>query len=179
MIVDNFLDSFDDLKKASVLGEFKDEVNPVDCVTYPLICKDIPENVREEALARLAIFLGRPVKNPVMFMRRSPKGVECPHQVHSDNSMGDYSLMLYINGGGTAMVRHKRSGIAYSPSDERYLHIIHNDQNNSDAWVKTDVVVGEPNRAVVFDSYRLHMAMPVGGFGEGVDARVIMTCFFS
>lgn len=179
MIIDNFLDSFNDLKEASISGIFVDEVNPVDGVVYPLINKYIPENVKSEILQKLAILAGRPVEVSAMFMRRSPKGVSCPHQVHSDISMGAYSMMVYINGGHTGLVRHKKTGVAYSPEDQAYLDLITADQNNADAWVTTDVMGGEPNMAAIFNADRLHRAEPVGGFGEGIDSRVVLTCFFS
>ena len=66
-----------------------------------------------------------------MFMRRSPVGTKCPHQVHSDASMGLHSLMLYINGysGGTSLVSHKKTGISYNPEDQEYVDIIEKDLN--------------------------------------------------
>jgi len=181
MIIDNFLCSFDDLKEHSLRSVFKDEVNPVDKVVYPLICKDIPKNVEIEIYQRLAIYIGDTVKNPVMFMRKSPEGVDCPHQVHSDASMGKFSLMLYLNNhdGGTSLVRHKETGISYNPENQEYVDIVVNDQNNHEAWEITDMVDMKENRAFIFDSRRLHRSEPIGGFGKEHDSRVVLTCFFS
>lgn len=179
MIIDNFIRSFPELNKASRDNGFIDEINPVDGVSYPLICKDIPDKVRTEITEKLTLIKGSPVNINMMFMRRSPEGVNCPHKVHSDNSMGDFSLMLYINGGHTSLVKHKETGIAYAPENEKYVDIIRSDQNNDDAWSVTELMGGKPNMAVIFDASRLHRAEPVGGFGTGKDSRVILTCFFS
>jgi hypothetical protein len=183
MIVDNFIESFPDLKEFSISGDFKDEVNPIDGVIYPLICKEIPKEIESEIIQRLALHMGKPIKNTTMFLRRSPVSVECPHQVHSDISMGSYSLMLYINdsisGTGTSLVRHESTGIAYSPTDEKYIASISDDQNDPDKWIITDMINAAPNRAFIFDACRLHRAEPVGGFGEGESSRVVLTCFFS
>ena len=183
MIVDNFLTTFGQLKEKSISGEFKDEVNDVDGVTYPLICKDIPDAVKDEIGARLSDFLGRDPMGVTIFMRRSPKGVGCPQKVHSDYSMGLYSMMLYINdeqpNAGTALVKHVRTGIAYNPADEDFVRIVRADENVDSAWEVLDFVSMKPNRAFLFQSDALHRAEPVGGFGEGVGARVVLTCFFS
>jgi hypothetical protein len=182
MIIDGFLGSFEELKRASQENEFGDVENPYDGVVYPLISRDIPYVVEHEILSKLERALGRPAENHTIFMRRSPKGVNAPHQVHSDISMGKYSMMLYINegeGAGTSFVKHNRTGIAYNPADEHFVRIVNTDQKKIDAWEIVDFVDAVPNRAFVFEADRLHRAEPVGGFGEGTEARVVLTCFFS
>ncbi len=181
MIIDDFLKSFNELKEASLICEFKDEVNQIDGVVYPFICKDIPNNVENEVFDNLSEYIGDKVKSPIIFMRKSPHGVSCPHQVHSDASMGDFSLMLYLNegNGGTSLVKHNRTGIAYNPESEAFVGIVQSDQNNSDSWAITDMINMKRNRAFIFDSRRLHRAEPVGGFGKEGDSRVVLTCFFS
>ena len=182
MSLDNFLETFPALLKASKDGDFEGAVSPIDGVKYPYICQDIPEEVRQEIEQLLSDYIGKDIKQSTMFMRRSPEGVEAPHQVHSDISMGDYSLMLYINQGesaGTSIVKHKDSGIAYSPGRKEFLDIITHDQNNPEAWEVVYMVSMKPNRAFIFRADTLHRAEPIGGFGEGKEARVVLTCFFS
>jgi len=180
--LDNFLASFQTLLDASIEGDFEGAVSPVDGVKYPHICQDIPEEVRGEIEKLLSEYIGKDIKQSTMFMRRSPEGVEAPHQVHSDISMGDYSLMLYINEGesaGTSMLKHRETGIAYSPENQKYLDIITKDQNNPEAWEVMHMVPMKPNRAFIFRADSLHRAEPIGGFGQGKEARVVLTCFFS
>lgn len=181
MIIDNFIDSFKELKIASINGNFSDVVNDVDDIAYPLISQDIPKNVQSDILRRLEIVHDRPLKDHIMFMRRSPIGINYPHQVHSDVSMGDYSLMLYINNypGGTSLLKHKKSGIAYNPESQEFVDLIVNDGNTPEAWEITEMVHMRPNRAFIFRSDLLHRAEPIGGIGEGAEARVVLTCFFS
>ena len=181
MIIDDFIESFDELRNAAINNDFAGEVNPVDGVLYPLISSKIPVKVENEIISELSELIGRTIDNPFMFMRRSPEGVDCPHQVHSDASMGGYSLMLYINdhAGGTSLVRHKESGISYNPELQEFVDIVVKDQNNPEAWEITDMINMKPNRAFVFRSDMLHRAEPIGGFGSGSNSRVILTCFFS
>ena len=181
MIVNNFIKSFDELKEASINGCFEDQTNPIDGVIYPLICADIPNNVESEIIGNLSNLINKEIENPLMFMRRSPLGVKYPHQVHSDSSMGLYSLMLYINDGigGTSLVRHKDSGIAYNPDSQEFIDIIQADQDTPDKWAMIEMITMVPNKAFIFDSNRLHRAEPVGGFGQDETSRVILTCFFS
>jgi len=182
MIIDNFISSFDSLHEASRSNPFLDQVNPVDGVVYPQVCKEIPEAVEKEVIDNLESVLGRKPEVSIMFMRRSPRGIHCPHQVHSDAAMGKYTLMLYINSGdnaGTSLVRHKESGISFNPASQEFVDVITADQNNQEAWEITDMIEMAPNRAFIFRSDMLHRAEPVGGFGEGVEARSVLTCFFS
>ena len=182
MIIDGFLDTFDELIGSLKSAEFNDLVNPVDGVTYPHISEDIPDNVRDEILSRIEDVLSRSIDNYLMFMRRSPAGVNAPHAAHSDASMGDYSLMLYLNehpGSGTSMVVHKKTGIAYNPELAEFVDIIVRDQNIDDEWEVTDMIEMKKNRAFIFRSDALHRAEPVGGVGEEKEARTVLTCFFS
>lgn len=185
LIIDNFLAEFDALRDYADVAVFEDVVNPIDGVTYPLICADIPEPIKLSMLARLADFKGAEPEQVTMFMRRSPAGVPVPHAVHSDMSMGRYSLMLYLNRfedcrGGTSFLSHRSSGIAYNPGLPEFADIVVSDQNNAIAWDVRELVTMLPNRALIFDASRLHRAEPVGGFGfTSQDARLVLTCFFS
>lgn len=180
MVINDFIESFDSLLSAARYGEFIDELNPVDNVIYPMINKDIPPDVASEIVIKLSDIMDRSIESPFMFMRRSPKGVECPHQAHSDASMGKHSLMLYVQGeGGTSLLRHKESGISYNPESQEFVDVITRDQNVPEAWEIAEMVGLIPNRAFIFRSDMIHRAEPIGGFGEGPEARTVLTCFFS
>lgn len=181
MIVDNFLHNFHELVEYAKTAEFKDETNYVDNVVYPLICSEIPEKIKREVAVKLGGFFKTP-KNPIMFMRRSPKDVECPHKAHSDNSMGKYSLMLYMSdeqGYGTSLLNHKKTGAKHTQYSDAIVSKMMEDQNNDDAWEVYQMTYGKPNRAFIFDAHLMHRAEPIGGFGEGANARTVLTCFFS
>lgn len=184
LIIDNFAPDFDELQKFAFTAEFTDVVNDFDGVTYPLICSSIPDHMKWGVLSLIAKHFAPPI-SPTMFLRRSPEGVPCPHQVHSDASMGRYSLMLYLNAeedceGGTSFLSHRATGIGYNPELAEAVAIVTNDQNNWQAWDERDRVDMKPNRAVIFDASRLHRAEPVGGFGDTPEnTRVVLTCFFS
>lgn len=181
-IIDNFIDSYSDLKKLSIYCKFSDIKNPTDNVTYPNIYSDIPEKIKKEIMSKLCNILHREPEKIMIFMRQSPFGVDVPHIAHHDLSMGLYSLMLYLNDnhdGGTAFIRHKATGMSYAPEDEDFVKIAQFDQNNTDKWAILNKVEMKQNRAVIFDAGLFHCAMPIGGFGEGLEARTVLTCFFS
>jgi len=180
MIIDNFLPSYNLLKDFSKTCTFEDEVNPVDGVVYPHICKELPTEVKKDLLEQLGILFGRNIINPVMFLRMSPEGVPCPHRFHTDSSMGKFSFMLYLDNkqeAGTGFYRH-------IPTDqvrpEHSLEKVIEDCNDNEKWQlesKADMV---ENRAVIFDSELFHAALPFGGYGKTQDdARIVLTCFFS
>jgi hypothetical protein len=182
MIIDNFLESYGALKDHIRCCNFSDIANPVDGVVYPFINLSVPDVVRSELDRRIESIIGRAPENSTVFLRRSPKGVSVPHVAHTDISMGRLSLMLYCNeyeGGGTAFLRHRETGICYSPESQEYVELMQKDQNSPDKWAVVDMAHMEENRAVIFDAGKFHCAMPVGGFGEGFEARTVLTVFFS
>lgn len=184
LIVDDFLDNFEALREAADSVEFKDEVNPVDKVTYPNIFKGIPEGRAQEIESKLALLVGRAIKVNTMFARLSPRGVHVPHQVHTDTSMGDYSVMIYLNRledcrGGTSILRH-HAGMESEPRTEAELKLWQRDYNDPMKWQITDHCAMVPNRMFLFRSDLFHRAEPVGGFGrDASDGRLVLTVFFS
>jgi hypothetical protein len=184
ILINNFLDCFERLKQHAVEGHFEDVENPIDGVVYPGICQDIPDAIRSEVLSKLEALKGCPVIDPVMFMRRSRKGVHAPNQVHNDISHGKFSCMVYINeqrpGAGTSLVSHKETGLQESPTTDEELRTIERDKNTPDKWDIDLLVNMKPNTGCIFPAGRLHRAEPVGGFGTTEeDSRVVLTCFFS
>lgn len=183
MIFDDFLDNFEDLKQFYLSCEFKDEVNPVDGVVYPAICKEIPDSIIGDLFRNIADVIGRPPENPVTFLRMSADGVPCPHRYHTDNSMGQYSLMLYLmdnKEAGTGFARHKQTGLYDAPKTDEELHLTIKDCNDDSKWQIYSSTEMRENRAVIFDSSLFHVALPIGGFGKSQsDARIVLTCFFS
>lgn len=183
IVVDDFLSEFEELQNYAKTAKFADVVNEFDGVSYPLICADIPSHLRLSIFGAIAKHFAPP-ESPTIFMRRSPAGIHCPHQVHSDARMGTHSLMLYLNSeedceGGTSFLSHIATGIGYAPENPQVIPIIEADQNNRDAWAVREMVDMLPNRAVIFDAERMHRAEPVGGFGDTPEnTRVVLTCFF-
>lgn len=182
-LFDDFLETYDQLKAHSLTGTFADLENEKDGVVYPYICTDIPDVVKRELFDKLSAFKGEPIKDPTLFMRMSPAGVEVPHIAHTDIVMGQYSLMLYLHereGSATAFLRHVMTGIAYQPVLDGFVNIVQDDMNDPDAWAVYQRALSKENRALIFDAGFIHRAEPVGGFGESQDeARIVLTCFFS
>lgn len=173
-IIDNALTerTYNDLLIQIACGPFRDEVNGVDGVTYPSICRNIPPSVSGE----VSQVVGAPCN--VQFLRASPAGVVCPHPVHHDGSMGKISIMLYTSEiGGTAIMRHKSTGICSAPDDGQFVDMVSRDTDNLDAWEALEVAEAKPNRMAVFDARMMHAALPFGGSGDGVTSRTVYTRF--
>lgn len=173
---DNLLSpkAFEQLMQAAHERAFEDIRSDIDGVVYPQICREVPELVRQE----VEFLASKPVKS--IFMRRSPEGVHCPQIHHTDNSMGKTSMMLYLeerDGSGTAFVRHHSLGIAYAPKIDALLPMLHEDQNNPEAWVVHSFCEARANRACIFDAGWFHRAEPMGGYGEGPSSRCVLTAF--
>ena len=186
IVIDSFLhaETFRQLKNYSLSQNciFEDVENPIDSVKYPHICKDIPKDVKERVLVSLCEIFNKEIEIHAIFMRRSPDGCHVPHIAHTDNSMGAYSLMLYMNDredAGTAFIRHKETGIMYAPESQEIVELVQKDQNDPEKWAVVDMAHMKENRAVIFDAGKFHCAMPIGGFGEGAEARTVLTVFFS
>lgn len=180
--INDFIKSYDELKEYSNIAKFKDIVNPVDGVVYPHICAEIPEHIKNEILARIKEIKGKEPEGVTMFMRRSPLGVNCPHIIHNDITMGTHSLMLYMNDhndGGTGIVRHVASGMMYQPENPEFVDMAVSDQNNPGAWALWHKFNMKQNSAAIFDAALFHCALPIGGFGENTEARTVLTVFFS
>jgi len=174
-IIDDFLpqDVFTALRQHCDKLSYSGVASPVDGVIYPGISLDIPEFVK--------VFLGCP---KTLFMRLSLKGVEAPHQAHTDSVMGTRSLMLYLNRsehcqGGTSLVRHEHTGMRRDPKTPEELAIWELDTNRRTAWQIYDIAKMQPNRAAIFDAGLMHRAEPVGGFGENAqNGRLVLTAFY-
>ena len=180
--IEDFLEDYSSLEALKSV-EFKDETNDVDGVVYPLILKDVPQPVINDVVFNLTHkVLGRAPINPLIFLRKSPKGVPVPHKFHTDHSMGDYSMMIYMDdedGAGTGMAVHNNTGLTRAPYSQADLDETINDCNNPEKWTVYKRFQMKPNKAAIFDSDRFHVALPIGGYGQGKDSRVVLTCFFS
>ena len=180
--IDDFLEFPDRLVKFAKECEFKDEINPIDGVVYPHICKDIPENILNDVLFNLTYkVLAREPVNPLCFLRMSPDGVSCTHTFHTDNCMGGYSMMIYLQDepkAGTGFAQHIKTGAMSSIHEDLSQTI--EDCNDESKWVIYKRFEMKKNKAIIFDSQLFHVALPIGGFGlDQSDSRIVFTCFFS
>lgn len=184
-VVDGFLQDFESLRTIADDLDYAGVRNPVDGVVYPGISTAIPDSVKQEIVCRTSTILGAGVSPAALFMRLSLKGVPVPHQAHTDSTMGQWSLMLYLNRtqhceGGTALLRHSSTGLDSDPQDQIQERIWKTDTNRPDKWTVTQMAAMRPNRAFIFPSYRMHRAEPVGGFGDNKkNGRLVLTMFFN
>jgi len=182
LIVDHFIPEFDRVREFADVADYQPHVSSADGVEYPFICP-APDFVSELAYSSIKKIMGRSIDIRHIFFRASPEGVHVPNQVHNDISMGEYSLMVYMNRredctGGTSFLRHKEMGFDRNTERGEDLEAAIQDSNNSDKWTVTMMCPMETNRAIIFSAELMHRAEPVGGFGFGNEARVVLTAFF-
>lgn len=184
IVIDNFLGSFDEYRAHCDTADFNGEINPVDNVFYPGVSTIIPENVVIDVYDKLSVMLNCVVNIKFIFMRLSLIDTVAPHQAHTDISMGQYGMMVYLNryedcDGGTSFVRHIKTGMEINPKDKDEEAVWLSDTNNPNAWEIVDMCDMKPNRALIFDANKMHRSEPIGGFGSNSrDGRLVLTVFF-
>lgn len=182
--VDDFLPSYEKLRRHCDNLNYDGITNPVDGIFYPGISIDIPTEIQQEVLLQLEELHGEPVRLNYMFLRRTLAGTEMPHQVHSDDSMGQFTLILYLNRpencqGGTSLVQHL-NGMYCTPTDDYGIALWQRDQDKPEQWNVYHECEMRSNVGFVFASWLLHRAEPIGGFGQSnKDGRLILACFYT
>ena len=183
-VVDSFFDDFTSVQNAVFNGDFSEKVNPVDGVTYPNICM-LPEWIQKEIIDNLVAMGIGEIEQKMAFARRSPKGVNVPHIVHTDKAMGGIAVMVYVNdeqycNGGTSFVAHKETGLDATPTRPDDFATWREDHNNEERWITRCSIPMRPNRALIFNADLMHRADPVGGFGTvGRNVRTVITGFYN
>lgn len=122
----------------------------------------------------------------MLFLRLSVLGVAVPNQVHTDNSMGQYSLMLYLTpdefipeSAGTGFYEHKATGLRAINTDPKMVELARKDSNTPEAWERYDMCPMKANRGCIFDAHLFHKAEPTGGFGDSQkNGRLVLTAFY-
>ena len=184
MIVDSFLDDYEWFRLWCDRLEYETQTNPVDGVDYPGINTQIPVGIAAEMITKLQKAVRKRIYSYTAFLRLSTEGEAIPHQAHTDSSMGDYVMLLYMNReedcqGGTAFIRHKETGLDTTPVNDQETAIWRDDTNNYDAWNVLETVEMKPNRAFIFEADKMHRAQMPNAFGSNAtDGRLVMTCFF-
>lgn len=182
-IIDNVIGDFDNLNEYARKLSYEGVENPADGVTYPDISTQVPEPTLHEIKEVLEKEVGHEIRIGAAFFRLTTKNTEGdPHQAHNDTAMGRYSFMLYMQDGpgGTALVRHKATGLDRDPWTPREWEAWRDDTNREDAWEITYLADMKANRGFLFDSKLMHRAEPVGGFGnDASDGRLVLTVFFN
>lgn len=181
IIVDSFLDDFESACDFADDADYRPYRSEVDDVEYPFICP-LSQDISDSVKVSLERLMG-PISIRHVFLRASPAGVCVPNRVHNDIAMGRYSLMLYMNHdrhcqGGTSFLRHRKHGMERGPSNAVEAALAKRDSNDPDKWQVTMTCPMVANRALIFPAELMHQAEPYQGFGEGRNARRVLTAFF-
>lgn len=183
--IDNFLPAkvFEKLRASADHWVYGDVENPADGAVYPGIHPVVVGQLREVIIGKLAVEHDAWPEVRFMFLRLSTEGTLTHERYHSDISMGQYTLVLYLNRlehcqGGTDMVAHC-SGFDSAPQTDLDYECYIADQDKPDAWETYYSCQMKPNRALIVDAELLHAAKPFGGFGkDATDGRLVLCCFY-
>lgn len=174
--INNFFDDFYHVRKYYDEHEYEEVINPVDGKPYPGIGR-VPKHLETEVRRKV----GEP---NYLFTRLSLEGGVTPHRAHNDQTMGEYTMIIYLNRpedcqGGTSIVQHKETGVYRGPLTEEFVQTWERDTNNSNKWRVIKHFEMQTNSAVIYPSTLFHWSEPEGGFGQDqTDGRLVMVGFF-
>ena len=108
------------------------------------------------------------------FFRQSPLHQEEPNYIHSDEGMGQWTAILYLNpepaeGDGTTFWRFRPTGAIHGSAREM--------AKDPGLWEPWQHVEAKFNRLLVFDSLYFHSRAIEENYGEGEAARLIQVAF--
>lgn len=118
------------------------------------------------------------LQGKVSFFRQSPLGQEEPTYIHSDQGMGDWTAILYLNedppaGDGTTFWRHKGTGrVEIAPDFDGAA-----DFKDLGKWEPWKHVQSAFNRVVMFRAPLFHSRGIFDNYGSGQEARLIQVIF--
>lgn len=157
-----------DLYRAAALAQTFGPLVDGDVTFHGLSACDNP------LLGELAQRLLQPgARATVSFFRQSPEGQPEPNFIHSDEGMGDWTAILYLNpepadGDGTAF--WQREGRVAGPMDLRAMR-------DMAGWTRWQLVEARFNRLVIFRGDLYHSRALVENYGTGDEARLIQVVF--
>jgi hypothetical protein len=175
---DDFFSDFNSVSKLAYAGTYGNFTLGVDGVTYPHICTEVPKAIEYEFLYKLERILGVKVSPEYLFLRAMPEGTVVPSKTHSDRDMGAYTAHVYMSPlsklASTSFLKHRDFGHVCTPEMEGLWG------QSAAEWDKYLTFYGKPNRLLVHRAEAFHCAEPSNGFGvAGIDARLMLTCFFN
>ena len=128
----------------------------------------------DETLARLVAARLPGARTHLTFFRQSPEGQPEPNFIHSDEGMGQWTAVLYLNpepadGDGTTFWRYRPTGEVYGSA-----RALDKDPALWEPWRHVEARFG---RLLIFDSLHFHSRAIRENYGHGDDARLVQVAF--
>jgi hypothetical protein len=184
LILDDFLDQPDELRKYAEKASFKEEISPADGLAYKGVCKTIPLSVELEICTKLSYVLSCPIVPYISFLRLSLENVST-RWIHADIIYSKYVLVVYLNtkfplGSGTRFFSHPEIDLTIRPLPEKMIELWDAIANKPEKWSVAGEIPMKYNRALIYDTAIFHAPLPKDGFGvTRRDGRVIYCMFFN
>lgn len=132
--------------------------------------------LEDSPIAELVAALVPGAQTHLTFFRKSPEGQAEPNFIHSDEGMGAWTAILFLNpepanGDGTDFWRYKPTGAIYGSAREL--------DKDPALWERWRHVDAKLNRLLVFDSLLFHSRAIEQNYGKDDSARLIQVAFGS
>ena len=186
MVIDDFFENPEELRSWALMKGFREEISPVDGMTYKGVCKDPAWVFKNEAEVRLTYLLRSPAQVTLAFLRLTmQRTVEDDRRiVHLDHAYAKYVCTVYLNdtfpyGSGTWILKHAVTGLEVTPSTKDEIKTWEQDCNNLEMWNITGMADMQFNRAIIMPTAYFHASKPVNGFGDDpTTGRMVFVAFF-
>lgn len=158
-------------RRAALAQTFGDVAIPGEPVFHGIASAD-------EHLARWISWRFPELATSLSFFRKSPAGQEEPNYIHTDQGMGEWTAILYLNervpaGDGTSFWKHRQSGCVRSVATDSLKEEWHALYK----WERIHHVSARFNRMCIFDSRLFHSRGIAENYGAGNEARLIQVAF--
>ena len=189
LVIDNFLARPLSFRDKALSLPFYD-IKFLDGETY----KRIHPRSTDEFKRSLEQAMQGSIEQQYSLLRLNYAGEKPNNAIHSDNDCGGYAAILYLSlpehcQGGTALWRHRETGLEYFPSEQetrrlgrspkRLLETLSRDWNRPEAWERTETSEMKFNRLIVYPANYFHSRWPIEAFGtKPENGRLIWLTFF-
>jgi hypothetical protein len=188
IVVDDFFEEPWELRNWALNKGFREEISPVDGMTYKGVCKDPAWVFRNEAEVKLSYLLRSPASIKLAFLRlTTERQVEADRRiVHLDYAYARHVCTVYLNppeqfpeGSGTWILRHAETGMETTPTTQDEIDVWERDCNMLEFWTVTGMARMAWNRTIIMPTAFFHASKPVNGFGNNpTEGRMVFVAFF-
>lgn len=173
IIVDNFYDNPDEIRKSAINAEFSVKGNYPGLRTVSFVTDEI-KNRFENIIGKKITYWPTNYNGSFQYTTKEQKS-----WIHRDNT--DYSAIIYLTpnapvNAGTVTYKHIATQTQFA-NDDITKKILDNDFNNYKAWEIVDIIGNKYNRCILFNGKCSHKSNEY--FGSDInDGRLFQVFFF-
>jgi hypothetical protein len=182
-IVDDFLDAPQELRDWAIAKGFKNEVSPVDGLTYRGVCANVPWIFDHEVAIRLNFILQRGIYPYLSFVRLTVENL-ATRWIHIDSMYATHACVIYLSpsyprNAGTILFEHPNFTLD-GPLTPEIIKMWDDDCNIPERWDEIGRIPMKFNRVAIYPTNTFHAPAPMHGFGTNEEnGRMSYTMFFN